>query len=602
MTVAIALVLCVLLGALLLLAFTRVAPDAIFMAALTAVLAAPVPGPAGWQMGVIPLEAAVSGFANPGVLTIAALFVVVVGLRDTGAIDWIASGLLGRPRTERGALARVMAPVAGLSAFLNNTPVVAMMIPAVQDWAKRLEVPASRLLLPLSYAAILGGTCSLIGTSTNLVVAGMVLADDALAPLGMFDITWVGLPAALVCGSALWWLGPMLLPARKERDKVLGDPREYTLELLLPDDSALAGKTVDEAGLRRLPGGFLIQIERGEDLIAPVAPDQVLRVGDRLLFAGMVDSIRDLVQTRGLVVATDQVFKLDSLRHRRRLFEAVVSPTSVLSGSTVRDAGFRKRFQGAVIAVSRNGARVRAKIGDILLQPGDLLLVEADPGFDGRAGRSHDFLLVRSLEDSAPRNHARAPLAVLILLAMVAATTAGLYPMLVSALLAAAAMVGTRCCTLTDARRGIDWSILTVIGASLGLGAAMEQSGAAALLADLVMAASGEQPRALLAAVFVATALLTSAISNTAAVALMFSVALATASSAGLDPLPFVVTVMMGGSACFATPIGYQTNLMVYGPGGYRFRDYLRAGLPLTALLGIVTIAWTPFVFPFHPA
>ncbi len=602
MTVAIALVLCVLLGALLLLAFTRVAPDAIFMAALTAVLAAPVPGPAGWQLGVIPLEAAVSGFANPGVLTIAALFVVVVGLRDTGAIDWIASGLLGRPRTERGALARVMAPVAGLSAFLNNTPVVAMMIPAVQDWAKRLEVPASRLLLPLSYAAILGGTCSLIGTSTNLVVAGMVLADDALAPLGMFDITWVGLPAALVCGSALWWLGPMLLPARKGRDKVLGDPREYTLELLLPEDSALAAKTVDEAGLRRLPGGFLIQIERGDDLIAPVAPDQVLRVGDRLLFAGMVDSIRDLVQTRGLVVATDQVFKLDSLRHRRRLFEAVVSPTSVLSGSTVRDAGFRKRFQGAVIAVSRNGARVRAKIGDILLQPGDLLLVEADPGFDGRAGRSHDFLLVRSLEDSTPRNHARAPLAVLILLAMVAATTAGLYPMLVSALIAAAAMVGTRCCTLTDARRGIDWSILTVIGASLGLGAAMEQSGAAALLADLVMAASGQQPRALLAAVFVAPALLTAAISNTAAVALMFSVALATASSAGLDPLPFVVTVMMGGSACFATPIGYQTNLMVYGPGGYRFRDYLRAGLPLTALLGIVTIAWTPFVFPFHPA
>jgi di/tricarboxylate transporter len=599
MTFAIGFVLCVLVGALLLLAFTRIAPDAIFMAALTALLAVPMPTDAGWRFGVIGLEDAVQGFANPGVLTIAALFVVVVGLRDTGAIDWIASGLLGRPRGERGALLRVMAPVAGLSAFLNNTPVVAMMIPAVQDWAKRLRVPASRLLMPLSYAAILGGTCSLIGTSTNLVVAGLVLAHPTLDPLSMFDVTWVGLPAALVCGFVLWWLGPRLLPNRASGGPSLADPREYTLELLLPEGSAMADRTVDEAGLRNLPGGFLIQIERGDDLIAPVAPEQVLRVGDRLLFAGIVDSIRDLVQTRGFVVATDQVFKLDSPRHRRRLFEAVVSPGSVLSGSTVRDAGFRNRFQGAVIAVARNGARVRAKVGDILLQPGDLLLVEADPGFDVRAGRSNDFLLVRSLEDSAPRNHQRAPLAIAILLAMVAATTAGIYPMLVSALLAAAAMVGSRCCSLSDGRRGIDWSVLTVIGASLGLGAAMEQSGAAALLAEHVMGAFGSSPRALLAAVFCATALLTSAISNTAAVALMFSVALATANTASLDARPFVITVMMGGSACFATPIGYQTNLMVYGPGGYRFRDFLRAGLPLTVLLGCITVALTPVVFPF---
>ena len=602
MTVAIAFVLCVLVGALLLLAFTRIAPDAVFMAALTALLAAPLPTDDGWRVGVIGLEDAVQGFANPGVLTIAALFVVVVGLRDTGAIAWIASGLLGRPKGERGALLRVMVPVAGLSAFLNNTPVVAMMIPAVQDWAKRLRVPASRLLLPLSYAAILGGTCSLIGTSTNLVVAGLVLSHASLAPLGMFDITWVGLPAAVVCGAALWWLGPRLLPNRSTGGPSLDDPREYTLELLLPEGSAMADKTVDAAGLRNLPGGFLIQIERGRDLIAPVGPDQVLRVGDRLLFAGIVDSIRDLVQTRGFVVATDQVFKLDSPRHRRRLFEAVVSPGSVLSGSTVRDAGFRKRFQGAVIAVSRNGARVRAKIGDILLQPGDLLLVEADPGFDVRAGRSSDFLLVRSLEDSAPRNHRRAPLAIATLLAMVAATTFGAYPMLVSALLAAAAMVGLRCCTLSDGRRGIDWSVLTVIGASLGLGAAMEQSGAAALLADGVMGAFGASPYALLTAVFATTALLTSAISNTAAVALMFSVALATAGAASLDARPFVITVMMGGSACFATPIGYQTNLMVYGPGGYRFSDFLRAGLPLTVLLGVVTVVLTPLVFPFRPA
>lgn len=599
MTVEVAFVLCVLISALVLLAKTRISPDAIFMAALTSVVAAPLPTAEGWRVGVIGIDAAFAGFANPGVLTIAALSVVVVGLRDTGAIDWIASGLLGRPRTERSALLRVMAPVAGLSAFLNNTPVVAMMIPAVQDWSKRLGVPASRLLIPLSYAAILGGTCSLIGTSTNLVVAGLVLAEPGLRPMGMFDITWVGLPAALVCGAALWAFGPRLLPDRSRGQSALDDPREYTLELVVPDGSTMAGRTVDEAGLRNVPGGFLIQVERDGHLISSVAPEQVLRTGDRLLFAGVVESIRDLVQARGFVVATDQVFKLDSERHRRRLFEAVVAPTSILAGRTVREVSFRNRFQGAVIAVSRNGARIRAKIGDILLQQGDLLLVEADPGFDVRAGRSSEFLLVRSLENSTPRNHKRAPLALGILAAMVVATTVGLYPMLVSALLAAAAMVGARCCTLTDGRRGIDWSVLTVIGASLGLGAAMEQSGAAALIADGISGSFGQSPRSLLAAIFLATALLTSAISNTAAVALMFAVAVATARSASLDVMPFVVTVMMGGSACFATPIGYQTNLMVYGPGGYRFADFLRAGLPLIVLLGVVTVALTPIVFPF---
>jgi di/tricarboxylate transporter len=598
-TIAIAFVLAVLVMALLLLAMTRVAPDAVFMAALTILMAVPVPVTDGWQIGILSVDDAVRGFANPGVLTIAALFVVVVGLRDTGAIDWIASGLLGRPRGERGALLRVMAPVAGLSAFLNNTPVVAMMIPAVQDWAKRLQIPPSRLLMPLSYAAILGGTCSLIGTSTNLVVAGLVIANGTIAPLGMFDITWIGLPCALLCIAAMVWLGPYLLPNRSTQQRSLADPREYTLELLLPPDSALAGQTVDQAGLRHLPGGFLIQVERDDELVAPVGPDYILHVGDRLLFAGIVDSIRDLVQTRGLVVATDQVFKLDSPRHRRRLFEAVVSPTSVLSGASVRKAGFRNRFQGAVIAVARNGHRVHGKIGDILLQPGDLLLVEADPGFDLRAGRSNDFLLVRSLEDSTPRNHARAPLALAILLLMVALATVGIYPMLVSALVAAAAMIAARCCTLTDARRGIDWSILTVIGASLGLGAAMEQSGAASWLANQVMQSLGDSPHALLAAVFAATALLTSAISNSAAVALMFSVALATSQAIGVSAMPFVIAVMMGGSACFATPIGYQTNLMVYGPGGYRFVDFLRAGLPLTLLVGCVTVILTPIVFPF---
>jgi len=599
MTLEIFVVLAVLTAVLWLLATTHMPADAILVAALTVLLAVPIPTEDGIRVGIISVTDAVAGFGNPGMLAVGALFVVVNGLRETGAIDWIASTLLGRPRSEREAILRVMLPVGAMSAFLNNTPVVAMMIPAVQDWAKRLGVQASRLLIPLSYAAILGGTCTLIGTSTNLVIAGLVSQETELAPLGMFDITWVGLPTAIVCGLFLLWLGPKLLPDRQSTQSGLSNTQEYTLELVVPDGSALAGRTVDQAGLRSLPGCFLIEIVRGEEIIAPVGPDQLLLANDRLLFAGVVDSIRDLVRTRGLSVATDQVFKLDSPRHRRRLFEAVVAPGSTLTGASIRNTGFRNRFRGAVIAVARNNVRIRGRIGDIRLKGGDLLLVEADPKFADRARESRDFLLVRSLEDSTPRRHGRAPLAAAILIAMVLLVTFGVYSMLVGAMLGAAAMVTTRCSTLAEARRSVDWSLLTVIAASLGIGKAMSASGAAELIAELILDMCGSHPWAMLSAVYITTAVLTAAISNTAAVALMFSIAMATAQSMNLDPMPFVIVVLMGGSASFATPIGYQTNLMVYGPGAYTFRDFLRIGVPLNLVAGVCTVAITPWVFPF---
>ncbi|MCA8977295.1 MAG: SLC13 family permease [Planctomycetes bacterium] len=599
MTAEIAIVLSILAITLGLLATTRVPADAILVGALILVVAIPVPVADGWKTGIVDVAAGVAGFGNPGMLAVGALFIVVAGLRETGAIDWIASRLLGRPRGERIAILRVMLPVGAMSAFLNNTPVVAMMIPAVQDWCKRLGVSPSRLLIPLSYAAILGGTCSLIGTSTNLVVAGLVLEHTDLPPLGMFDITWIGLPLALVCGALLIWLGPRLLPNRPTASTALACTQEYTLGLVVPENSGLAGRTVDAAGLRSLPGCFLIEIERDGEVIAAVGPEQVLRAGDHLMFAGVVDAIRDLVQTRGLALATDQVFKLDSPRNRRRLFEAVVSPASSLAGTTIRHAGFRKRFHGAVIGVARNGERLRGRIGDLKLMAGDLVLVEADPSFEERTRGSRDFLLVRSLEDSTPRQHKRAPLALAILLAVVAAAAFEIYPLLTAAMLGAAAMVLCRCCTLTEARRSIDWSILVVIAASLGLGRAMEVSGAAGWIAGGIVGICGDSRWGLLVAIYAATALLTATISNNAAVALMFSIAQAAALARHLDFMPLVMAVVMGGSASFATPIGYQTNLMVYGPGAYTFRDFLRIGVAMNLAAGACTVVLIPWLFPF---
>ncbi len=592
-------VLAIILGVLLLLAVTRIAPDAILAAALTALVVIPVPIEGGWKMGVLTLTDAFAGFSNTGMLTVGVLFVVVAGLKETGGIDWIAGSVLGRPKGLRRALVRVIFPVGGMSVFLNNTPVVAMMIPAISDWAKKMQVSPSKLMIPLSYAAIIGGTCSLIGTSTNLVVAGMLMATPDQPTLGMFTITRVGLPCAILGALFLIFIGPKLLPDRKSASTVMSDPKEYTLELMVPAGSPLAGKTVEQAGLRNLPGCFLVEIARSEEVLSAIGPDQVLRAEDRLLFAGVVDSIRDLANLRGLVPATNQVFKLDAPRYRRRLFEAVVSASCPLVGKTIRQGRFRNVYDGAVIAVARNGERVRGKLGDIELEPGDVLLVEAEPSFGERNKNSRDFLLVSALEDSTPRRHAKAPLALCILVAMVLLATFGVYEMLAAALLAAGLMVLTRCCTITEARRGIDWSVLIVIGAALALGKAMDSSGAAAGIAGAVLNLTLGNPWLALLAIYAVTSLMTEIITNNAAVALTFPIALATSQELDISFMPFVIAIMMAGSASFATPLGYQTNLMVYGPGGYTLKDFLRIGIPMNLLMGLSTVLLTPFVFPF---
>jgi di/tricarboxylate transporter len=487
-----------------------------------------------------------------------------------------------------------------MSTFLNNTPVVAMLIPAVSDWAKKLQISPSKLMIPLSYAAMLGGICSLIGTSTNLVVAGLVVTQTDLAPLGMFDIAWVGLPCALVGSLYLLLFGPKLLPARGSTTAQLSDPRQYTAEMIVPPGSALIGRSIEQAGLRQLPGCYLVEIDRQGTSIMAVGPEETLQANDRLIFAGIVESIRDLQNLRGLVPATNQVFKLDSPRYRRQLFEAVVSNTCPLAGKTIRDGRFRNQYNAVVLAVARGGERIRRKIGDIELRAGDTLLIEANPGFARQHRDSRDFFLVSAIEDSTPRRHEHSTRALLILAGMVLLAASDATSMLLAAILAAGLMVLTRCCTLAEARNSVDWPVLIVIGASLGLGAAIEESGAADLLAGSVLSAAGSDPYLTLIGVYFVTWLLTELLTNNAAVALMFPIAIAAAEQLEVNLLPFVMMLMIAGSASFVTPIGYQTNLMVYGPGGYHFTDYVRIGTPLALLVGLTALLVAPLVWPFY--
>jgi len=568
--------------------FTRIAPDVLLIGGVVILLV----------FNVLTPKEALIGMSNQGMITVGVLYIVVAGMIETGGISWIIERLLGKPKSVRNAQAKLMPPVMVLSSFLNNTPVVAMLIPAVKEWAKLFRLPVSQLMIPLSYSSIFGGVCTLIGTSTNLVIYGLLI-DNGMRTMGMFDITWVGLPAGIIAFIYILTIGRILLPNRKPAISAYDDAREYTVEMIVEKDSPLEGKSIEDARLRNLPGAFLMEIDRGGDILPVVSPHEKIHGGDRLVFCGIVESVVDLQKIRGLKPATNQVFKLDAPRLTRCLIEAVVSDSCSLIGRTIRDGGFRSRYNAVVIAVARNGARINKKIGDIILNQGDTLLLETNPAFFQQQRNSRDFYLISKVDDSTPMRHDRSLIASFILIAMVLCAASGLLSMLKAAMLAAGLMLITRCCSVNAARRSVDWNVLLVIAASFGIGNALQITGLAETIAGNLISLGGGNPWISLAIVYLVTTVFTELITNNAAAVLIFPIALETAKGLGVDIMPFAVTIMIAASASFATPIGYQTNLMVYGPGGYRFSDYLKIGLPLNLVYGVTTVILAPLVWGF---
>lgn len=547
---------------------------------------------------------AAATFGNEGLLTVGILFVVAAGLTETGAVSFAVDRLLGRPRSIASAQIRLLVPVTAMSAFINNTPIVAMFVPVVDAWCKRTQLSPSKLFIPLSYAAVLGGMCTLIGTSTNLVVQSLLIdaqrTDPEVPRFAMFTLTWVGLPVAVTGLAFIVLCSRWLLPDRAPQAAAAGDPRQYTVEMLVEPSSAVVGRTVEQAGLRHLSGMFLAEIERDGERIVAAGPDQTLRARDRLVFVGVIESVVDLQRIRGLVPATDQVFKLDAPRHNRCLVEAVVSEASPLLGRSIREGRFRTRYGAVVIAVHRNGERINRKVGDIVLRAGDTLLLETHPIFVSTYRNSPEFLLVSSVADSHPRRHHRAPIALAILAAMVLVEPIAGVSLFTAALMAAAAMGLTGCLSTEQARRSIDWSTLIAIGSALVVGRTIETSGlAAAVSGQLVDALRPWGAWAMLGGVYLLTLIFTELVTNNAAAALMLPVALATATELGANVLPFAVVVTIAASAGFATPLGYQTHLMVYGAGRYRFSDFMRIGIPLDLLAMAVAVVATILFFPF---
>ena len=570
--------------------FVQRAPDMVMIGGVVLLLAA----------GVITPDEALKGMSNEGMVTVAALFIVAAAVERTGALASLVDRTLGRPKSLATAQVRTMIAPGVISAFTNNTPVVALMVPAIRDWAKKNRFSISKLLMPMNAAVVLGGLCTLIGTSTNVVVSGLVAAKRG-QPLGMFDITSLGVPLFAIGLVYLIVASRFLLKDRRPPMSTSDDPRQYSLEMVVDQGSPLVGRTIEAAGLRHLHGLFLMEIDRGGRVIAAVAPTERLQAGDRLVFVGVLDSVVELQKIRGLRPATDQVFKLDDPRSERVLVEAVVSPSCPLVGRTIREGQFRSTYGAVVIAVARDGERLQMKIGDIVLQPGDTLLVEAGQAFIDRQRSNRHFYLVSEVTGSTPPRHDKAWIACTVLAAMVLAAALELVPMVAAALVAAAAVVGLRCISSTEARRSIEWESLLLIAASFGLARAIEKTGLAEMVAHSTIAAAGNNPYVVLAALYLVTMLFTELMSNNAAAVLTFPIAWQTAADLGVNPMPFVMAITVAASCGFATPMGYQTNLMIYGPGGYKFSDYMRFGGPLNLLVMAVTVALAPLIWSFWP-
>jgi len=467
-----------------------------------------------------------------------------------------------------------------------------MFIPLVRSWTQKFNLSPSKFFIPISYATILGGVCTLIGTSTNLVIHGLLI-KNGFEGFSFFEISKFGIPVALLGLLYLIFFSQRLLPTRREPIVELGEStREFVCELKVTENYQHSGKSIEAAGLRHLKGLFLFQIERGEKTIAAISPEEKLQPGDRLFFTGIPETIVELQKTPGLQLIKDSSFDLKHYDSDEiKSYEAVVSPSSPLSGKNVRESNFRGKYGAVIIAIHRNGERIQKKIGDIILRAGDTLLLLAEKEFMKKWYHSNDFYLISNAPIIHSKPQWQAKLSIFIFTIMILLTVLNVMPLIVAAGLAAITLILSKSISQSDAKNMVDWKVLLIIASAFGIAEAIDNSGLAQLISFITIeSVKSFGVLGILVGLYFLTSFYTSFITNNAAAAFLFPIALSMATSMNIDFRPLAIIIAIAASADFATPFGYQTNLMVYGPGGYRFRDYLKIGIPLQIMVGMVTI------------
>lgn len=562
---------------------TKLQASVVFLGAVTALFVG----------GVVSAKEAFAGVSSSSVVVVGALYVVIAGLSNTGVLQWIAHHLLGQPKNYTHAIIRLMLPTAVFSSVLSNVAVVALFINVVKAWAKKLKLSPSKLLIPLSYASGMGGVCTLIGTPPNLIISGMY-AESTGNHLGIFTTTGVGL-FCLVVGVLSIILMKKLIPERKAPSNAFEDIDEYTIEMLVPTDNEHVGMSLQEAGLTQINGGRLIELIRfDKEVISPVTDDEFIFGGDRLVFTGRIDDLLELKKTHGLVTASNHVFSANELDKNRKMQTAYVTFTSSFVGKTLAEVDFEKKYQVVLVAIARQGERIVNDLHQVVIKAGDNLLIE------GKKLKQEDFGGNLQFFDSEniPNIGKKTLLSGFIMIAMIALSAFNVMPLLGSALLAAFAMLFTRCCNIEQAQKSINWSILMVFAASICLGTAIEKTGVATVIANGILNICGSNPYIVLAGICLVATFITEFISNTACGALFYPIAMHTAMTLGCNPLTFAVALMVSVSSSFATPIGSPTHMLVYAAGGYRFNDFLRIGIPMNLIILAANIFITTILFP----
>ena len=545
--------------------------------------------------GVIPAGAVLGSFSSSTVVLIGALFVVISGLVHTGFLQWVVRYCLGSPKTYHKAVIRLMLPVAALSSFLNNTAVVALFTGVVRLWAKKLGIAPSKLLIPLSYASGMGDICTLIGTPPNLLISGFYTKETGIA-LSIFTPTLVGL-FCLVVGVLSVIALSRLLPERVSPEDALQGTSTYTVELMVPSMSSLVGKTIKEAGLHQVDGGHLIEIIRlDKEVITAVDDEEYIFGGDRLIFSGNVEKILELRETYQLVNATHHVFSLDEVEQDRKLRMATVGFKSSFIDRCMSDTAFEEDNNLVLVAIAREGEVVKGSPREVELKAGDTLLMECPLRFDMERQSKYDLMEMSS--DSLYKPDKRTLYSSLIMIAMVAVSSLGYLTLLQAAFIAAFAMIICRFCTIDQARESIDWRLLMIFAGSISLGTAIQDTGIAEWISQGILVLCDGSPIVALAGICLVGTFITEFTSNTATAAIFFPIAYQTAVNMDVNPLTFCVALMVAVSSSFATPIGSPTHMIVYGPGGYRFTDFARIGIPMNFIIWIANLFITLLLFP----
>lgn len=543
--------------------------------------------------GVLTPREMLSGFANEQIAVIIMLLLLGDVIRRTPVIEIIFDKLFMKAKSYRGFMSRMILIVSVFSAFLNNTPLVAVMMPYVNTWCKRNNISPSKFLMPLSYAAILGGCATLIGTSTNLIVNGLVIDQDIipdLASLRIFDFVYVGVPMVLVGFFYLVFFGDRLLPSRPELlEEFTGQSRTYVIETIVRPGSPLVGRTIEDSGLRNLKDLYLVEIMRNGRQLFVVSNGIVIVEGDVLVFAGDKTQVAELMKNpMGLTLPS--VGMLRRKRHTE-IVEIVISHNSGLINKSLKDINFRAKYDAAVIGVHRNEERINGILREVVIRAGDVLLLYGGSDFLSRASDTLDFYFISMVREFKKLEDYKVVILLGGLITAVVLSALNILSLFLSLLILVLLALFMKMSSPKELPKAIDYDLALIIVMALALGTAMIKSGAAALIADLFINLFMPLGNVgILAGIYLVTAILAAYITNKASVALIFPISLSISVELGLDPLPFILVVGYASAANFLTPHGYQTNLMIYGPGGYTYRDFFRVGLPLTLLYMTVTV------------